>query len=111
MEVHYQRLEGLVMKFLHSLFSFGRLSLNLLFLLLFFLTLLFFNFLKKCFHIFMVTKVMLSNPLFIQGGELLGVPYKKFIKEYRFDRIKILKINSKELSKFGDDTSNENGPN
>ena len=59
----------------------------------------------------MITKVMLPNPLFIQGSKLFGVPYKDFIKEQGFDRRKILNINSKKLSKLGDNSSNTNSPN
>ena len=62
-----------------SLFS--RRRLNLLFLWLCFLTLIFLNFLKKCFHIFLITKIMLPHPLFVLRGELLGIPYESIIKK------------------------------
>ena len=59
-----------------------RLSLNFLLLLLFFsLTLIIFNLLEKCFHIFMFTKIMLSNLFLIQRGKLLWVSYKRFHQE------------------------------
>ena len=59
----------------------------------------------------MFTKVMLPNPLLVQRGKLFGVTNESLIKKYRFDKRKILKVNSKELSKFGDNTSNPNSPN
>ena len=59
----------------------------------------------------MITKVMLPNSFFVQRSKLFGVPYKRFIKEHGFDRRKILNINSKELSKHGDKSSNANSTN
>ena len=89
-----------------------RLSLNFLFLLLFFsLTLVIFNLLEKSFHIFMFTKIMLPNSFLVQRGKLLWISYKGFIKKHGFERWKRMKMNSIELSYFSDNTTNTNSTN